>query len=269
MTVRAKPALIVGMVLAFLAFAKLEPITAGIAVLFIIAGGFVVFSPSLRARTKVAAVLTGLAIILASNQIELWQKARDQRRQEEVIRQQSEAEAERKRKLEEAFTKLSPAEHLAKAKALIKLGAPQNSIAEGFHHISAIKPQAPEYKLALRLREQYETEKKRYDRQQEAIRAVAAKKQAAKDAKVLEIARGRYPAEAEKAALDEGHDMNFRTYGPQKTILEIRYALMDRVFAYQFMKSESSVANIESMGFKKIVFVNSITGDSWSYAFGK
>ena len=86
---------------------------------------------------------------------------------------------------------------------------------------------------------------------------------------LLEVARGRYAIEAEKAALDEGYDMHFRTYGPKKTTLEIRYALMGRVFAYKFMNSDSSIANIESMGFRKVVFVNSITGEKWIYGLGK
>jgi hypothetical protein len=96
------------------------------------------------------------------------------------------------------------------------------------------------------------------------MRAAAAKKQVAEEAKTLELARKAYPAEVEKAMLDEGYDMTVRALGPHTETLQIEWALMDRVFVHQFVNSPAPMSSPQGLGFKKLVFVNSVTGDTWS-----
>jgi hypothetical protein len=96
-----------------------------------------------RVKLIVAAVVLGT--LLVSNMIEGWQARREQQRREEADRQQAAARAEQQREQDEAFRRLSPQEHLKRAKALVKLGAPQSALDDGFKELDAIDPKAPEY----------------------------------------------------------------------------------------------------------------------------
>ena len=131
--------------------------------------------------------------------------------------------------------------------------------------MSAIDASAPELKQAQQLRQQYEKAQSKYDREQTQAHAAELRRQAAAQAKVLELARQKYPAEVEKSMLDEGYDMTVRALGTHKEVLQIEWAMMGRVFVHKFGNSDTAISVPRSLGFKKIILVNSITGEGWSY----
>ena len=126
--------LIAGGVLTVIAFSTLHGFSADLALVLIVIAGFTIFWRGIKLKLKLAGLAVGLLLVLVSNGIEGWQEDKAQHKQEDQIKQQAAAEEEHKRLQEVAFTSLSPKEHLDKARALLKVGSPQNSIDEGMKH---------------------------------------------------------------------------------------------------------------------------------------
>ena len=238
--------------------------TAILAILLIMLCAVVLHLKWLTSRVKLIVVAVALGTMLVSNTVEGWRARREQQRHEEADRQEAAARAEQQREQDEAFRRLSPQEHLRRAEDQIKLGASQSALDDGFKELDAIDPKAPEYTAGQQLREQYEAAKKKDAEAQAKMRAAAAKKQVAEGVKTLELARKDYPSEVERSMLDQGYDMTVRALGPHRETLQIEWALMDRLFVHQFINSPEAMASPQSLGFKRLVFVNSVTGDTWS-----
>ncbi len=83
-------------------------------------------------------------------------------------------------------------------------------------------------------------------------------------AQALAAARVKYVEETENAMLGQGYDMTVRASGAGKDTMHIGWALMSRPFVYKFV-NESPLPQVRSMGFKRIIFVNTVTGQTWSF----
>jgi hypothetical protein len=234
------------------------------------------------------AVLLLILVAFSTHGIEGWQERKDEQRQAELTKQRDAASVELQQRQEEAFRKLSPKEHLDKARQLLKVGgvplvfgAGQASINEGLKNLDAIPMSAPEFTDAKLLRQQYEAAKKKHDEEQARIQAVKARENAAVAAKqrkldneALEAIRIAYAKSLENEMLAAGYDMRVKATGPRHTILRIEWPLVSRVWAYQIENNSIWQDNIQAMrtaGFKHLAITNGLDYDnqSWSWTLQK
>jgi hypothetical protein len=82
--------------------------------------------------------------------------------------------------------------------------------------------------------------------------------------KVSEQARQIYASALENGFLKKDIEMTVGAIGKDKKQLRFSYALMSKSLAYQTQNSEIIMQAAE-LGFTKVIYTNSITGDSWTY----
>jgi hypothetical protein len=108
-------------------------------------------------------VLLALLLLLGyiSHRVDEWQADKKEQQRVELAKQEAAAD-------QEAFRRLSPKEHLDKARLLLKDGVrlgdtnvPQSTIDEGRKNLDAIPPSAPESADAKLLRQKYEAAEKK------------------------------------------------------------------------------------------------------------
>jgi len=141
------------LVLALIAFSTLHRFSALFAFILIVIAGGTIFLRGIRFTHKLIGLGAALLVVLISNGIEGWHENRQMRLQEL------------------AFARLTPKEHLDKARELLSTDAAhpsaQTSIDEGLKHINAIGPTAAEYDEAQRLLHQFEAAQKKEKEQRE------------------------------------------------------------------------------------------------------
>lgn len=161
--------LIICFVLVLIAFNTLHSFSALLAFILIVVGGCAIFLRGVKFTYKLIGLGAAILVVLISNGIEGWHENRQIRLQEL------------------AFTRLSPKEHLDKARELLSIDAAhpsaQTSIDEGLKHINAIGPAAPEYDEAQHLLHQFEAAQKKRN---EEKKLAATQAQAPTENKELE-----------------------------------------------------------------------------------
>jgi hypothetical protein len=162
-------------------------------------------------------------------------------KQQGLVEQAEQKEREAKRVAETAaFARMTPAEHLARARELIQSKSPQ-AFEAGLKELSAIDPRAPEGKEAARLRLQYQAAKKKQEREQTIAQAAESRK--LRDAMAKTIENG---------MLDEGWNVDVRAVGNDHTTLLIKWILVSKAMAHQLSKKGELFENARIAGFKKI-----------------
>ena len=248
--------LIAAVILAIIAINALQFFSTFLAVVLIVIAGFGIFSHRINLRVKLFCLGIGLCIVLLSNGIELWHDKRSERQATQEAKQKAEAsaaaDAEAKRQQELVFNRLTPKQHLDKARTLLTDEAPQSSVDEAVQHLNAISTSSPEHVDAQRLRQQYEVEKKKREAEQARIETVNAKKQAIEQAATDRAARDAMAKTLEDKLLDEGYNVDVKAIGKDHTVLHLRWILVSKVLAHQLSEEGSFFSSARSVGFKKV-----------------
>jgi hypothetical protein len=248
--------LVAAVILAIIAITALQGFSAFVAVVLIVIAGFGIFSRRINLRVKLFCLGIGFCIVLLSNGIELWHDEGAERQAAQDAREKAEtsaaADAEAKQQQALAFNRLTPKEHLDKARALLTADAPQGSVDEGFQHLNAVSTSALEHADAQRLRHQYEAEKKKREAEQARVEAANAKKQAIEQAGLDRAARDAMATTLENRLLDEGYNVDVKAIGKDHTVLHLRWILVSKVLAHQLSEEGTFFSNARSVGFKKV-----------------
>ena len=154
---------------------------------------------------------------------------------------------------QDAFTLMSPVQHLNEAKKALSEWKPNKDpmktywgrVAEAQEHLVAIPKHSPEWKTAQPL-------VKELDRRNSEISRLAA------------IGARQMLAElVERNYLDKGMDVSIELRRPDKTEIRMKYVLFSRPLVHQLTRDSSFVAGLREAGFKKIVFTDGYD-QTWS-----
>jgi hypothetical protein len=169
----------------------------------------------------------------------------------------------------DTFAGLSPAEHLAKARGLLKAnageadGLKQGAIETGLHHLDAIPTGSTQAGEASQLRAAFLKQKRQADERVARLRvaeerrlAAEQKRKAAEEAKLeaetQQALRVVFAKRLENQLLDEGFDATVAAAGKNRAVLRIRWILVDRVMAHQMSKESGIFQSAREMGFKRV-----------------
>jgi hypothetical protein len=142
----------------------------------------------------------------------------------------SEVEKEaRHQKETEAFLRLSPAEHLAEAKSILKNDSANDS---ALRYLNSIRKDDKEYKEAQVILTQFKVARTKYDKNQAKVRELNAKKEKAATDTLMEGQRLYLAQKMEEIYLDNGMDIRVTAEGRNRSILKISYVLMSRAFVH-------------------------------------
>lgn len=171
------------------------------------------------------------------------------------------------------FAVMSPADHLAKARAILKVDVGKRSIDEGFRNLDAIPENSPQSREAHQLRAAFLSQKRLADERMSRQRlveerrlAAEEKRKAAEEAKlaavVKRVLRVNYAKDLENRLLDQGMNATAIATGKDNTTLHIKWILAGRVLAHQMSKESSIFANAREMGFRRIEITDGYD-ESW------
>jgi hypothetical protein len=158
-------------------------------------------------------------------------------------------------------------EYIAKARRLLT-GTPTISLLdETSWHLKAIPPGSSQYKEAQTLLKAVSEKEDRLQR--EAARWVEKQRQVneKKAMEDLEPLRISFAKELEDTELQEGVDMTVLAEGPKHTTLRISYTLMSRPLEYQYVHNEKFMTELYGARFKKLVFCNDLSTDSYYHVY--
>jgi len=210
-------------------------------------------------RTKVAFVIVTFILVagaegiersrLEGNAIEL-QKKRDQIKARDEMDARISAQRE-----ENAFNKMTPAEHLAATKDGLKVGCPEDKVADGMKHLAALRGTPLESQGSAVL-SHYEGEERKAQAAAQAANAAETRKNAAEKARLDMLGRDAMAKSIEDGMLSEGYNVDVNAIGSNHTILRIKFILVDKAFAYQTAHSPEIIGTAREAGFKKIVLTD-------------
>jgi hypothetical protein len=184
-----------------------------------------------------------LSILLVSASLYFRQETRNAQQVQEDARKQL---AQQQQEHDAFVNKMSPAQHLAAAKSLLRASASDSQINEGMQHLAALN-WTPLQKQGELIRDRYEKEKERVDYEaKEGDRISFAKK-------------------FQDSALSQGLNVNVTPVGPQHSTLQINWVLATRVEAYQITNDEGGFKGLRDdarrLGFKKLVLTDGYDTD--------
>lgn len=191
-----------------------------------------------------------------------------QRRKEEQIRieaiQAKNRQAiELQKSEEEAFSKLTPTQHLDRAKATLKVGADSVTLALANRDLDALKT-TDLANQATQVRARYEAS----EASAKHAAAVAAEKstreEKATEAAINRILRDQMAKTVENSMLDEGYNVDVTAEGPDHTTLRLRWIFVSKVFAHQLSQRTEVFENARKIGFKKIVATDGYD-ETWTW----
>jgi len=245
----------------------LQPIAAriGVIALFIFAVSW--SRRTIEYRKKIGFLILSLVLIVGVESIEFSKNVvARQKRFDQIDAENEAASAENEaasrlkaQQAEDAFNKMTPAQHLAAAKDALRVEASSDQIAEGMKHLTALHGTSFENQ-AEALRNHYEAEQK-----------MAEKVQTAQVAEAQEVLREPYAKTLENNMLSQDMDVDVEAIGPRHTTLRMKYVLATKVWAYQITESSSMQSNFQDMraiGFKKFVLWNGYD-QSWTWTLDK
>jgi phosphosulfolactate synthase (CoM biosynthesis protein A) len=155
-----------------------------------------------------------------------------------------------------AFERLSPAEHLAEAKKLLRVDGQEASISEGLNHIAAIDKTSAIYKQADQARRAFQEAKTKHDAEEVKTRALA-------EAVAKRLLRVELAKTIENKMLDEGLNVEVSAIGSDQTVLRIKWILVSKVVAHQLAKEAGFFSNARELGFKRIEITDGYDETWW------
>jgi hypothetical protein len=178
--------------------------------------------------------------------------------QKENARHEATAKAAAKATADEraAFERLSPAEHLAEAKKLLKVEGKEASISEGLKHLAAIDKTSAIYRQADQTRREFQVAKAKHD-------AEEVKKRATAEAVAKRLLRSELAKAIENKMLDEGLNVEVSAIGGDQTVLRIKWILVSKVVAHQLAKEASFFSTARELGFKRIEITDGYEETWW------
>lgn len=186
-------------------------------------------------------------LLLAGCQDQINDAAMPIHKENEAAKKEAEVDAAQ-------FQKMSPGEHLEKARNLPLLHPDTTA------HLDAIPRTSKESTEADRIREEIKQAQKK-EKQNQAKRQ---KEQAIRDKLAPISARQAFAKVYEAALLSQMMDAHVSTSGKEHTILRVEYILMNRPLVYNLSNDTEYVGQLRSMGFKKIIFTDGYD-HSWSF----
>lgn len=245
------------LILGIALYESLTPIAGVLAVaaLLMFAGNWSI--PTISYKRKIVLVVVSLALIVGAESIEISiRRARDVERQKHLAQIDAQRESQSREASEQAedtFRRMTPAQHLSTAQADLRLGAPEDQIAEGMKHLNALSG-TPMEAQAQALGARYQAEKGKADKAAAARAAALAAKQERENVADLEEARKAYAKTLEKSLLDQDMDATVEAIGPQHTTLRITWVLATKLFAYKIAQQEQEgFEDMRELGFKKFI----------------
>lgn len=152
---------------------------------------------------------------------------------------------------DDAFIKMTAAEHLAEAKKALAENYKPNKdpmkttwgmVAKARKHLEAIGSDAPEHEQAANLMKEVTRREKEIDR----ISKIVAQK-------LLTQERKKFAEEYERSLLDKGMDVHVDVLGKENTTLKIKWVLVSRPLVHKLINDESFIGNLRKRGFQKLI----------------
>lgn len=259
---------------AILFASNLRPVAAWIGIIATVTFAVGWSIRAIEFRHKVTFVVFSLASIVGAEVSGCFlarQQAVEYQRRSEQIDAQNEAASRLKAQQEaEAFSNMTPAQHLSAARDGLRTGATLYQIAEGKKHVAALHGTSLDSQ-GEGLLDRYESEERRVERAQAASAAASAAREDKLDAEAQEVAREAYAKTLEKNLFSEDMEVDVDAIGPRHTILRIKWALASKVLAYKITESASMQQNLQDMraiGFHKFVVWDGYH-NSWSWTLDK
>jgi Tfp pilus assembly protein PilO len=204
----------------------------------------------------------GLAVLLVLILSDVQAKKAERSRIEALESKQRQVVELQKREAE-AFSKLTPIQHLDRARTTLKVGADPATLALANKDLDVLKD-TDLRSQANQLRSQYEISEQKAKRA-----AVLAAEKSAKDEKVREAAiervlRDQMAKSVENSMLDEGYNVDVSAEGPDHTTLRFKWIFVSKVFAHQLSQRSEVFENARKIGFKKIVATDGYD-ETWTW----
>jgi hypothetical protein len=214
---------------------------------------------AIQFRHKIAFVILSVILVTGVQSIEAVQAqkraAMHQAELNRITEQRESAVRLRLQQEEDAFNNMTPAQHLAVAKEILKPDTPDDRIAEGMKHLQAVQG-TPLEAQGTALRMHYEAQKAQARRVFD-IEAAKSMKRATEESERQEIlGRDAMAKSIENGMLSEGYDVDVNAIGANHTTLRIRFILVNKAFAYQTAHSPDIINSARDAGFKKLVLTD-------------
>jgi hypothetical protein len=164
---------------------------------------------------------------------------------------------------DEAFLKLTPSQHLERAKATLKVGAGTETLALANRDLDALE-KTDLAGQAKQLRSQYATSEEKAKRVAAIAAEKSAKEEKAAEAVVNRVLRDQMAKSVENSMLDEGYNVDVTAEGPDHTTLRFKWIFVSKVFAHQLSKRSELFDNARKLGFKKIVATDGYD-EAWTW----
>lgn len=214
---------------------------------------------AIQFRHKIAFVILSVAIVAGVQWIEVVQAqkraATHQAILNRIAEQRESSSRLRMRQEEDAFNKMTPAQHLGVAKEDLKPKTTEDRIAEGMKHLQAVNG-TPLEAQGIALRKHYEAQKTQAEKAAAVEAAISIKKANAENEQQEILARDAMAKTIENGMLSEGYDVDVNAIGAKHTTLRIRFILVNKAFAYQTAHSPDIINSARDAGFKKLVLTD-------------
>ena len=182
----------------------------------------------------------------------------------DAIRSSERQAATLKKFNDDAFLKLTLAEHLSRAQATLKVGSDAAMLALANADLDYLQNTSLA-KQAKDLRLQYSKSLATEARAAAASAAKSAKDKAADDEIINRILRDQMAKSVENSMLDEGYNIDVTAEGSNHTTLRLKWIFVSKVFAHQLSQRTEIFENARKVGFKKIIATDGYD-ETWSWS---
>ena len=172
--------------------------------------------------------------------------------------------AQEKKTEQEAFSMLSPTQHLERARTTLKVGGDESVIKQANEDLDVLKgtPLAAE---ARRVQANFAASLAAAQREAIVAENNAAKAQQAQEAAINRILRDEMAKTVENSMLDAGYDVDVIADGPDHTTLHFKWIFVNKVFAHDLSKNVDVFENARKVGFKRIVATDGYD-ETWTWS---
>ena len=169
----------------------------------------------------------------------------------------SERQAATLKKLnDDAFAKMSLAQHLSRAQATLKVGSDAATLAMANADL--------DYLQHTNLAKQAEELRAKYAQSVAVAAEKSAKEKVATAEAINRILRDQMAKSVENSMLDEGYNVDVTAEGPNHTTLRFKWIFVDKVFAHQLSERTEVFENARKVGFKKILATDGYD-ETWTW----
>lgn len=255
------------LILALIAVATLNGAAAIVALVCIVTFCFGWSKRGIGVGPKILFCVFSVILVLVLNgvqqRIASVEAVQVKERQEEARRINEQKAIELRKKEDLDFSKLTPTQHLDRAKATLKVGADPTVLALANKDLDVLSG-TDLASQAKHLRSQYADSEVKAERAATIAAEKSAKEERALEAKVDRVLRDQMAKSVENSMLDEGYNVDVTAEGPDHTTLRFKWIFVSKVFAHQLSERSEVFDSARKIGFKKIVATDGYD-ESWTW----